>query len=211
MLKSSKNPAAAQRFLAFMVSKPGQEAMAKTSAEYPVLAGRRLAVPAAAAGRFQRAGDAGRHGQRIGGLCAGAGSRADLSTALQAVAAVAASAPPPLARRWRPGCRSAWCCCRSLYVVLRAWEAGPSGILADLIRPYTLGLLVNTLMLAGSVTVLAGAIATAAALVHRTLRRCRAGAGGGWRPRCRWRCRPMCRASRGPRSGPGSRRCRARS
>jgi iron(III) transport system substrate-binding protein len=39
MLKSSKNQAAAQRFLAFMVSAPGQEAMIRTTAEYPVLAG----------------------------------------------------------------------------------------------------------------------------------------------------------------------------
>jgi iron(III) transport system substrate-binding protein len=39
MLKSSKNQAAAQRFLAFMVSKPGQDAMVDTTAEYPVLAG----------------------------------------------------------------------------------------------------------------------------------------------------------------------------
>jgi iron(III) transport system substrate-binding protein len=39
MLKSSKSPAAAQRFLAFMVSAPGQEAMIRTTAEYPVLPG----------------------------------------------------------------------------------------------------------------------------------------------------------------------------
>ena len=39
MLKTSKNPAAAQRFLAFMVSAPGQEAMIRTTAEYPVLPG----------------------------------------------------------------------------------------------------------------------------------------------------------------------------
>jgi iron(III) transport system substrate-binding protein len=39
MLKTSRNPQAAQRFLAFMVSRPGQEAMAATSAEYPVLDG----------------------------------------------------------------------------------------------------------------------------------------------------------------------------
>lgn len=39
MLKSSKNQAAAQRFLAFMLSKEGQEAMIATTAEYPVLAG----------------------------------------------------------------------------------------------------------------------------------------------------------------------------
>ena len=37
ILKSSKNQELAQRFLAFMVTKPAQEAMAKTSAEYPVL------------------------------------------------------------------------------------------------------------------------------------------------------------------------------
>lgn len=39
MLKTSKNPEAAQKFLAFLVSKPGQEAMVQTSAEYPVLPG----------------------------------------------------------------------------------------------------------------------------------------------------------------------------
>lgn len=37
-LKTSKNPTAAQRFLAFLVSRAGQEAMAGTSAEYPILA-----------------------------------------------------------------------------------------------------------------------------------------------------------------------------
>ncbi len=49
------------------------------------------------------------------------------------------------------------------YVGLRAYQAGPSGIMSDLVRPYTLNLLVNTLTLAGSVTALACAIATAAA------------------------------------------------
>jgi iron(III) transport system substrate-binding protein len=39
MLKSSRNQAAAQRFLAFMLSAEGQEAMIKTTAEYPVLPG----------------------------------------------------------------------------------------------------------------------------------------------------------------------------
>ncbi|HWK45629.1 MAG TPA: extracellular solute-binding protein [Stellaceae bacterium] len=39
VLKSSKKQAAAQRFLAFMVSKPGQDAMVDTTAEYPVLDG----------------------------------------------------------------------------------------------------------------------------------------------------------------------------
>ncbi len=39
MLKSSKNQAAAQRFLAFMLSQAGQQAMIETTAEYPVLAG----------------------------------------------------------------------------------------------------------------------------------------------------------------------------
>jgi iron(III) transport system substrate-binding protein len=37
ILKSSKNQALAQKFLAFMVSPAGQEAMAKTTAEYPVI------------------------------------------------------------------------------------------------------------------------------------------------------------------------------
>ncbi len=49
------------------------------------------------------------------------------------------------------------------YVGLRAVQAGPSGILNDLIRPYTLGLLVNTLTLSISVTLLSCTIATAAA------------------------------------------------
>jgi len=39
MLKSSKNQASAQKFLAFMLSAEGQDAMIKTTAEYPVLAG----------------------------------------------------------------------------------------------------------------------------------------------------------------------------
>ena len=39
MLKSSRNPDAAQKLLAFMVGRPGQEAMMATTAEYPVLAG----------------------------------------------------------------------------------------------------------------------------------------------------------------------------
>jgi iron(III) transport system permease protein len=49
------------------------------------------------------------------------------------------------------------------YVALNAVEAGPSGILSDLIRRYTLNLLVNTLVLSVSVTFCAGVIATAAA------------------------------------------------
>ncbi len=49
------------------------------------------------------------------------------------------------------------------YVALRSIEAGTSGILQDLVRPYTLNLLVNTLTLSVSVTVCAGLIAVAAA------------------------------------------------
>jgi iron(III) transport system permease protein len=49
------------------------------------------------------------------------------------------------------------------YVVLAAWRAGLPGVAHDLLRPYTLNLLANTLILAGSVTVLAAAIAVAAA------------------------------------------------
>ncbi|HWK45630.1 MAG TPA: iron ABC transporter permease [Stellaceae bacterium] len=49
------------------------------------------------------------------------------------------------------------------YVALRTVTAGSSGILRDLIRPYTLNLLVNTLTLSASVTLCAGVIATAAA------------------------------------------------
>ncbi len=49
------------------------------------------------------------------------------------------------------------------YVALNAVKAGPSGILSDLVRPYTLNLLVNTLVLSVSVTLCAGVIATAAA------------------------------------------------
>jgi iron(III) transport system permease protein len=49
------------------------------------------------------------------------------------------------------------------YVLLRAWQAGPAGILLDLFRPYTLHLLGNTLTLSASVTLLAGSIGLAAA------------------------------------------------
>jgi iron(III) transport system substrate-binding protein len=38
-LKTSRNPQAAQRFLAFMLSRTGQQAMMATSAEYPVIDG----------------------------------------------------------------------------------------------------------------------------------------------------------------------------
>lgn len=38
-LKTSRNPQGAQRFLAFMLSRPGQEAMMATTAEYPVIDG----------------------------------------------------------------------------------------------------------------------------------------------------------------------------
>jgi iron(III) transport system substrate-binding protein len=39
ILKASRKQALAQRFVAFMVSKPGQDAMVATTAEYPVLSG----------------------------------------------------------------------------------------------------------------------------------------------------------------------------
>ncbi|MGI4811481.1 MAG: iron ABC transporter permease, partial [Janthinobacterium lividum] len=52
-----------------------------------------------------------------------------------------------------------------IYIAVRAYQAGPSGVASDLLRPYTLGLLVNTVFLAGSVTILACGIATAAAWV----------------------------------------------
>lgn len=49
------------------------------------------------------------------------------------------------------------------YVALRSWQAGPGGIAAELIRPYTLHLLLDTLTLATAVSVLAVLLATAAA------------------------------------------------
>ncbi len=49
------------------------------------------------------------------------------------------------------------------YVALRGWQAGPSRIVADLARPYTLHLLVNTLTLSTSVSACAVLIATAGA------------------------------------------------
>ncbi len=45
ILKSSQRQAAAQTFIAFMVSKPGQDAMLQTSAEYPVLASAKSPFP----------------------------------------------------------------------------------------------------------------------------------------------------------------------
>ncbi len=49
------------------------------------------------------------------------------------------------------------------YVALRGWQAGPSRIVADLARPYTLHLLQNTVTLSASVSVGAVLIAIAAA------------------------------------------------
>lgn len=50
-----------------------------------------------------------------------------------------------------------------LYVLVQAWDAGLGGVASNLVRPYTLGLLANTLTIAVSVTLLAGAIGIAAA------------------------------------------------
>ncbi|RYY05158.1 MAG: iron ABC transporter permease, partial [Alphaproteobacteria bacterium] len=83
--------------------------------------------------------------------------------------------PAATARRWRITPPS-WLVVASLiplglvllpliYIAVRAYQAGPSGVASDLLRPYTLGLLVNTVFLAGSVTILACGIATAAAWV----------------------------------------------
>jgi iron(III) transport system permease protein len=49
------------------------------------------------------------------------------------------------------------------YVLVRTVQAGTSGIAQDLLRPYTFHLLFNTVILAGSVTILASTIALAAA------------------------------------------------
>ena len=53
VLKSSRRKEAAQQLLAFMVSRPGQEAMAATTAEYPVLAGVSSPFPLAPLSDFQ--------------------------------------------------------------------------------------------------------------------------------------------------------------
>ena len=50
-----------------------------------------------------------------------------------------------------------------LYVMVQGYQAGVSGILENLVRPYTLNLLLNTLTIAVSVTILASLIAVAAA------------------------------------------------
>ena len=53
VLKSSRNKEAAQRLIAFMVGRPGQEAMAATTAEYPVLPGVSSPFPLAPLSDFQ--------------------------------------------------------------------------------------------------------------------------------------------------------------
>ena len=53
ILKSSKNQALAQRFIAFMLSKEGQEAMAQTTAEYPVIEGVKSPFPLPPLSNFQ--------------------------------------------------------------------------------------------------------------------------------------------------------------
>ena len=64
------------------------------------------------------------------------------------------------------------------YLAVRAGQAGPSGIVSDLIRPYTLGLLRNTLVLATLVTALSTTIAVAAAWLTE---RCALPGAIGWR------------------------------
>ena len=64
------------------------------------------------------------------------------------------------------------------YVAVRAWQAGPSGLVASLARPYTLGLLVNTLTLAAAVTLCAGAAGLLAAWCTE---RCDLRGRRGWR------------------------------
>ncbi|MCW3473200.1 ABC transporter permease [Limobrevibacterium gyesilva] len=49
------------------------------------------------------------------------------------------------------------------YILGRAWDAGPAGLWSELARPYTMGLLVNTVTLAVSVTAGAAVLGTAAA------------------------------------------------
>jgi iron(III) transport system substrate-binding protein len=53
ILKSSKKQPLAQRFIAFMLSKEGQEAMAKTTAEYPVIDGVTSPFPLPPLSNFQ--------------------------------------------------------------------------------------------------------------------------------------------------------------
>lgn len=60
-------------------------------------------------------------------------------------------------------------CCPLVYVGLRSWEAGPAGVIAELARPRTVMLLVNTVALAVSVTVASVLIGTGVAwCVERT-------------------------------------------
>ena len=54
-----------------------------------------------------------------------------------------------------------------LYVLIRAMEAGPAGIWAELARPYTFGLLANTLILSSSVTAICVVAGTAMAVLNR--------------------------------------------
>ena len=49
------------------------------------------------------------------------------------------------------------------YVGVRAWEAGPAGLAAELLRPYAYGLLLNTATLVMSVTLAAGVLGLLAA------------------------------------------------
>ena len=49
------------------------------------------------------------------------------------------------------------------YVAFRGWQAGPAAVVADIARPYTLNLLLNTLTLATAVTLAAALLGTLAA------------------------------------------------
>lgn len=69
-------------------------------------------------------------------------------------------------------------CLPLIYVGLRSWQAGPAGIVAELVRERTLALLLNTIVLAVGVTVGACLIGTTLAWV---IERCDLPARGWWR------------------------------
>ena len=178
VLKSSKNQAAAQRFVAFLVSKQGQEVIAhSTSFEYPLDDGVTTVAPETPFGELQpnsitvaQLGD--------GSTAVGAPESGWL---VVTVAAAEVASPRKFhSRRRRGRARSTGLFLVSLlvalvlllplaFLVVEAQGAGVHTVASLIDRPLTLHLLWNTVRLAVVVTALCAVLGTGTAwLVERT-------------------------------------------
>ena len=179
-LKTSRNPAAAQKFLAFLVSKPAQEMLAKLDItfEYPLAAGvaanpvseadeRTVAAaldPQADRGRSRRRETASRGGAHLMAAVAGASTGG-----VEAVSVRAALARPPAALIAAALLGVTLILLPIFYTVIEAASVDFRDAVDLLIRPLVATLLFNTISLVIAASLASAIIGTAAAwVVERT-------------------------------------------